>query len=121
MEPLLAPAGLGMWQIGVALISGISAKEVVVSSFCVLFGIGNVNSAAGMMSLTAQLAEVGFGPLNAYCMMIFCLLYVPCAATIGTIKKETGSWKFTLKMILFQILVAWVVATLVYQIGSLFL
>lgn len=121
MEPLLASAGLGMWQMGVALISGISAKEVVVSSFCVLFGIGNVNSTAGMMSLTSQLAEVGFGPLNAYCMMIFCLLYVPCAATIGTIKKETGSWKFTLKMMFFQILVAWGIATLVYQIGSLFL
>lgn len=119
LEPILAPAGLGMWQIGVALISGISAKEVVVSSFCVLFGIGNVNSAAGMMSLTSQLADVGFGPLNAYCMMIFCLLYVPCAATIGTIKRETGSWKFTLKMILFQILVAWGVATVIYQIGSI--
>ena len=121
MEPLLAPAGLGMWQIGVALISGISAKEVVVSSFCVLFGIGNANSATGMMALTSQLAEVGFGPLNAYCMMIFCLLYVPCAATIGTIKKETRSWKFTLKMILFQILVAWGISTLVYQVGSLIL
>ena len=119
MEPVLAPAGLGMWQIGVALISGISAKEVVVSSFCVLFGIGNANSTAGMMTLTSQLAEVGFGPLNAYCMMIFCLLYVPCAATIGTIKKETHSWKFTLKMILFQILTAWGISTLVYQIGSI--
>ncbi|MFG6383203.1 MAG: ferrous iron transport protein B [Lachnospiraceae bacterium] len=121
MEPILAPAGLGMWQIGVALISGISAKEVVVSSFCVLFGINNINSTAGMAALTGQLAEVGFGPLNAYCMMIFCLLYVPCAATIGTIKKETNSKKFTLKMIIFQFLAAWLVATLIYQICSLFL
>ncbi len=119
MEPLLAPAGLGMWQIGVALISGISAKEVVVSSFCVLFGVSNINSSAGVMSLTSQLTEIGFGPLNAYSMMIFCLLYVPCAATIGIIKKETGSLKFTIKMIIFQILVAWGAATLVYQIGSL--
>ena len=118
MEPILAPAGLGMWQIGVALISGISAKEVVVSSFCVLFGINNVNSTAGMLSLTGQLAEVGFGPLNAYCMMVFCLLYVPCAATIGTIKKETGSMKFTLKMLIFQLVTAWLVSVLVYQIGS---
>ena len=119
LEPVLAPAGLGMWQIGVALISGISAKEVVVSSFCVLFGVSNVNSAAGMAALTGQLAEAGFGPLNAYCMMIFCLLYVPCAATIGTIKKETGSLKFTLKMLLFQLGVAWIMAVLVYQAGSL--
>ena len=118
MEPVLAPAGLGMWQIGVALISGISAKEVVVSSFCVLFGISNVNSASGMLSLTGHLAEMGFGSLNAYCMMVFCLLYVPCAATIGTIKKETGSMKFTLKMILFQLGTAWLAAVLVYQVGS---
>ncbi len=121
MEPILAPAGLGMWQIGVALISGISAKEVVVSSFCVLFGVSNVNSAAGMTALTGQLAEVGFGPLNAYCMMLFCLLYVPCAATIGTIKKETGSMKFTLKMLAFQMVLAWLVSVLVYQAGSMFL
>ena len=80
-----------MWQIGVALISGISAKEVVVSSFCVLFGINNVNSAAGMAAMSEQLAQVGFGPLNAYSMMVFCLLYVPCAATIGTIKRELKS------------------------------
>lgn len=121
MVPILAPAGLGMWQIGVTLISGISAKEVVVSSFFVLFGIGNANSASGMMALTSQLSEVGFGPLNAYCMMIFCLLYVPCAATIGTIKKETGSLAFTLKVIAFQLIAAWSLATLVFQIGSLFL
>ncbi|MCI8495099.1 MAG: ferrous iron transport protein B [Lachnospiraceae bacterium] len=120
MEPILAPAGLGMWQIGVALISGISAKEVVVSSFCVLFGINNVNSAAGMASMTQQLAQVGFGPLNAYSMMVFCLLYIPCAATIGTIRRETRSIKFTLKMMVFQLLVAWTASVFVYQIGSLF-
>ncbi len=119
MEPLLAPAGLGMWQIGVALISGISAKEVVVSSFCVLFGINNVNSAAGMAVLTDQLAQAGFGPLNAYAMMVFCLLYIPCAATIGTIRKETRSLKFTLQMMGFQLLAAWTASVLVYQIGSL--
>lgn len=121
MEPILAPAGLGMWQIGVALISGISAKEVVVSSFCVLFGINNVNSAAGMAAMSEQLAQVGFGPLNAYSMMVFCLLYVPCAATIGTIKRESHSLTFTLKMIVFQLVVAWLAAVLVYQAGSLFL
>ena len=121
MEPILAPAGLGMWQIGVALISGISAKEVVVSSFCVLFGINNINSASGMAAMSEQLAQVGFGQLNAYSMMVFCLLYIPCAATIGTIKRESHSLTFTLKMIVFQLVVAWLAAVLVYQAGSLFL
>ena len=121
LEPLLAPAGLGLWQIGVALISGISAKEVVVSSFCVLFGISNANSAVGMTALTEQLSAYGFGALNAYCLMLFCLLYTPCAATIGTIKKEANSLGFALKAVVFQLLVAWAAAVLVYQVGNLFL
>ena len=120
--PLLAPAGLGMWQIGVALLSGISAKEIVVSSFAVLFGVSNANSSAGMAAVVSNIHAVNpaFGPLNAYCLMLFCLLYVPCVATIATIKKESGSTGFTLKMIAFQMLLAWTVSTLVFQIGSLF-
>ncbi|MCR1840729.1 ferrous iron transport protein B [Murimonas intestini] len=118
-EPLLAPAGLGLWQIGVALISGLSAKEVVVSSFAVLFGVGNANSAAGMAQIVQNLSVYGFGALNAYALMVFCLLYTPCAATIGTIRKETHSWKFTFMMIAFQLLLAWGCAVLVFQAGSL--
>ena len=123
LEPVMRPAGLGMWQIIVSLIAGISAKEVVVSSFSVLFGISNASSAAGMDTIiyNLRLADPSFGPLNAYCMMIFCLLYVPCAAAMATIRKESGSGKFTLKLALFQIFFAWLMATLVFQIGSLFL
>lgn len=121
LVPVLAPAGLGMWQIGVALLSGISAKEVVVSSFAVLFGVANANSQAGMAIIVENVRRLnpGFGALNAYCLMLFCLLYVPCVATVATVKKESGSWAFTLKMIAFQLLLAWSVATVTYQIGSL--
>ena len=115
---LLVPAGLGSWQIVVALISGISAKEVVVSSFSVLYGIGNINSAGGMAQLGTALSASGFGPVNAYALMIFCLLYTPCAATITTIKRETHSWKWTCGMMAFQLIVAWVAAVAVYQVGS---
>lgn len=87
LAPLLAPAGLGQWQIAVALISGLSAKEVVVSSFSVLYGIGNINSVQGMELLSTRLASAGFGALNAYALLIFCLLYTPCVAAIGTIKR----------------------------------
>jgi ferrous iron transport protein B len=117
--PVLAPAGLGMWQVVLALISGIAAKEVVVSSFSVLFRVNNITTAAGMASLTAILAERGFGPLNAYAMMVFCLLYVPCAATIGVIQREMQSLKWTLFTIVFQLGVAWLVSTCIYQIGRL--
>lgn len=122
LVPVLKPAGLGMWQIGVALLSGLSAKEVVVSSFAVLFGVANANSDAGMAAIVSNIQSInpGFGALNAYCLMLFCLLYVPCAATVATVKKESGSWKFTGKMIAFQLVLAWMVTTIVYQIGNFF-
>ncbi len=122
LVPVLKPAGLGMWQIGVALLSGLSAKEVVVSSFAVLFGVANANSDAGMAAIVSNIQSInpGFGALNAYCLMLFCLLYVPCAATVATVKKESGSWKFTGKMIVFQLVLAWMVTTIVYQIGNFF-
>lgn len=119
LVPVLKPAGLGSWQIAVALISGISAKEVVVSSFSVLYGINNINSAAGMAQLTGVLEAAGFGSVNAYALMIFCLLYTPCVAAIGTLKRETRSWKITGLMVLFQLVLAWGAAVLVYQAGSL--
>ena len=119
LVPVFVPLGLGYWQIAVALIAGISAKEVVVSSFAVLFAIPNINSPSGMDTLVGILGAQGFGSLNAYCMMIFCLLYVPCAATLATVKKESGSWKWTGFTALFQLSVAWVITFAVYQIGSL--
>jgi ferrous iron transport protein B len=120
LAPVLAPAGLGMWQVVVALISGIAAKEVVVSSFSVLFQIGNVTSPEGMTSLTNALVEYGFGALNAYSLMVFSLLYIPCAATIGVIQREMRSIKWTVFTILFQLGIAYLISTLVFQIGSRF-
>lgn len=119
--PILAPAGIGLWQIGVCLISGLAAKEVVVSSFCVLFGISNINSESGMLALKDQLSMYGFGPANAYALMIFCLLYTPCIATLATVKRELKSTKWMIASVALQLSVAWGVATLFYQIASLFL
>lgn len=121
LAPLLVPAGLGLWQIVVALISGIAAKEVVVASLSVLYGISNINSAEGMSEMITQLAQAGFTQLNAYTLMVFCLLYTPCVASIVTIKKETNSTKAMCFSIIFQMAVAYVMAVIVYQIGSLIL
>ncbi len=118
LEPVMSTAGLGYWQIVVALISGIAAKEVVVSSMSVLYGIGNIASAAGMASLAAVLAGSGFTAINAYSMMIFCLMYVPCAATIATIHRETKSLKWTLIAVSMQLGAAWLCSTLFYMIAS---
>lgn len=119
LVPVFTPIGLGYWQIIVALISGIAAKEIVVSSTSVLFGISNINSAEGMSSMVAALGAMGFGSVNAYAFMVFCLLYVPCAASLATIRKETESTRFMLGAMLFQLLVAWVAAFLVFQVGGM--
>ena len=100
-----------------ALIAGISAKEVVVSSCAVLFGVPNINSGAGMDTLVGILSASGFGQLNAFCLMVFCLLYIPCAAALATIRKESGSTRWMLLSALFQLVVAWVVTFIVYRIG----
>ena len=121
LTPFFAPIGLGFWQIAVALIAGISAKEVVVSSCAVLFGIVNASSPAGMAAFASALEGIGFGPFNALCLMVFCLLYIPCAAALATIRKESGSWAWMGFTALFQLAVAWVVTFLVYQVGMLIL
>lgn len=119
LVPFFAPIGLGFWQIAVALIAGISAKEVVVSSCAVLLGVSNINSGAGMDTLEGILGSAGFGQLNAFCLMIFCLLYIPCMAALATIRKESGSTRWMLLSAMFQLVVAWIVTFAVYQVGIL--
>lgn len=119
--PFFKPLGLGYWQIVVALISGIAAKEVVVSSCSVLFGIQNITTAHGMDSFVTLLGTMGFGAANAYALMVFCLLYVPCTATIATIHREVQSTKVTFGIILFQLAVAWVVSFIAFHVAGLFL
>ena len=118
--PVFQPVGLGYWQIIVALIAGIAAKEVVVSSCSVLFGIQNITTAHGMTAMAASLGAIGFGPENAYALMTFCLLYVPCTATIATIHRELQSWKSTGFILLYQLCTAWIISFIVYHIASLF-
>lgn len=118
LVPVFRPIGLGFWQICLALLAGISAKEVVVSSCAVLFGITNASSGAGMTEFTAALEAIGFTSLNALCLMVFCLLYVPCAAALATIHKESGSWKWTFFEAFFQLATAWVVTFAAYHLLS---
>ena len=117
IAPALSPAGLGYWQVAVALIAGIAAKEVVVSSMSVLFGISNITSGAGMAELSGALGAMGFTAVNAYSFMLFALLYIPCIATIATIKKEAGR-RYAWLNALLQVCTAWLVSTAFYTIFS---
>ena len=117
LVPLLAPAGLGLWQIAVMLISGLAAKEVVASSFMVLFQVSSSSDA----NIVHMLSGMGLTSLNAYCLLVFCLLYTPCLATVMTIRKETESTRWTLGLVAFQMVFAWAVAVIIFQTGSLLL
>jgi len=114
VEPLLKPLGFD-WKISVALIFGLVAKEIVVASIGVLYGTGE-NSEALSERL---IADPGITALSSLSLMAFSLLYMPCVATVGVIKKETGSWKWTIFAIIYGIAVAWITAFIIYQGGRL--
>ena len=119
LVPVLKPAGLGFWQIAVALIAGIAAKEVVVSSTGVLFGAPNAASAAGRAAIYGSFQNIGFGAVNAVSLMLFCLLYIPCVATIATIRREAGArWSWV--SVALHLSTAWLVSAAFYTIASLF-
>lgn len=121
MAPLLRPAGLGSWQTAVALLSGLTAKEVVVSSFFVLYGIPDIAAAGGgrAVRLASALRETGFGAANACALMVFCLFYPPCMAALSVICKESDSFLWTVGMVLLELMIAWAAAVAVFQAGSL--
>ena len=114
IAPFLAPCGFGSWQAAVSLLTGLIAKEAVVSSMAMFYGFSTLDGASAIAS-----ALVGFRPLSALSFLIFVLLYVPCIAAVSTIRKEMNSLKWTLATILWQILCAYLVSMLVFQIGTL--
>ena len=89
------------------------------SNFSCVYGISNITAGTGLTELAHILSLQGFGPVNAYALMVFCLMYTPCVAAIGTIKRETKSLSWTGGMVLFQLAAAWIMAVIVFQVGSL--
>ena len=102
IAPIFAPLGFGDWRISTALISGFMAKESVVSTLGVLFGTSSISSV-----LT---------PLSAASLLAFCLLYTPCVAAITSVKRELGTM-WAIWVVIFQCVVAWIVAFIVHTIG----
>lgn len=115
IEPIIKPLGLD-WKMGVGLLSGVGAKELVVSTLGVLYtNDGNLDDDA-LPERIAQQSDIT--PLIAFAYMLFTLLYFPCIATLAAIRQETGSWKWPLFAACYTTVLAWIVAFLVYQIGS---
>ncbi len=113
IEPVIEPMGFD-WKMGIGILSGVGAKELVVSTLSVLYTneeeVESVNLAE----------RIPITPLVAFCYMLFVLIYFPCIATIAAIKNESGGWKWAIFTAVYTTALAWVVAFAVYQTGSLF-
>jgi ferrous iron transport protein B len=110
LAPLLRPAGFGHWWAAVSLAAGVVAKEIVVSTMGAIHGTGP----EGIVEVLRQ----SFTPLSAYAFMVMSLVYIPCVATIAAIKRETN-WRWALLAIGYTLVLGWVLAVLIYQVGRL--
>ena len=124
ITPLFKPLGFNNWKIAVSLMAGFVAKEIVVGTLGTLYSVAP--PAGSSFSLRKALQEDRrpdgtklFNPLSSYALMVFILLYIPCVATIGAIKRETNSWRWPIFTIFYTTLVAWIAAFIIYQGGKL--
>jgi ferrous iron transport protein B len=131
IEPFIAPLGFD-WRMGVSLITGAAAKEVVVSTMGVLFGSSHYHENGNPKTLGTELQmatytegpKVGqklFTPLTGISYLLFILIYMPCVAVVATVNRESGSWKWALFLITYTTLLAWMLSFAVFQIGNLIL
>lgn len=126
IEPVIRPLGFD-WKMGVSLVAGSAAKEVVVSTMAVLNQTGTDDGNKGLISkLQAQVHTSGasmgkpiYTPLVAFSFMIFILIYFPCIAVIAAIRKESGRWKWPAFLAVYTTALAWLAAFAIYQVGSL--
>ena len=114
IEPVIEPLGFD-WKMGIGILSGVGAKELVVSTLGVLYtnddDIDSVNLSE----------RIPITPLVAYCYMLFVLIYFPCIATLAAIRQESGSWKWAVFAATYTTILAWIIAFAIHQIGSLFI
>ncbi|MEI7982152.1 MAG: ferrous iron transport protein B [Bacteroidota bacterium] len=129
LEPVIAPLGFD-WRMGVSLITGAAAKEVVVSTLGVLFGSSHYHEQGQSQNLGLQLktATYGYGshkdqkiftPLAGISFLLFILIYMPCIAVVATVTRESGSWKWALFLISYTTTLAWIISFTVFRLGTL--
>ncbi|MFW9817662.1 MAG: nucleoside recognition domain-containing protein, partial [Candidatus Thorarchaeota archaeon] len=111
-QPLFGPLGFS-WQVVMGLIFGFIAKEAVIQALAIVYAVGGVALETALVT--------SMSPLIAITLMVFVLLYIPCLATVGAIRKETGSWKWTGFSVAYQLMLAYVVAMFVVIIGGWFI
>lgn len=121
IEPVMEPLGFD-WRLSVSVISGVAAKEVVVSTLGVLFQTENQDHSSLVGKIQSETDNKGnplFTPLVAFSFMLFILTYFPCIGVVSAIRRESGSWKWSAFIVLYTTGVAWLLSFSVYQIGTL--
>ena len=129
ISPVMKPLGFD-WKMSVSILSGVAAKEIVISTLGVLYQADETHptkSPSLVEKLQTQTYETGpkkgekvFNPVVAFAFMVFVLLYFPCIAVIVTISKEAGHWKWGLFTVFYTTIIAWLISFMVYQVGSFF-
>jgi len=120
IEPIFKPCGFD-WRIDIALIAGFAAKEVIISTMGIVYGISDIENDGDDVSLRKKLKnDALYNSRNMLALMIFVLTYVPCMATLAVVKKELHKWKYPLFMATYTLIVAWILAVLIYQISGIF-
>jgi ferrous iron transport protein B len=127
IEPVMRPLGFD-WKMSVAILTGVAAKEITVGTLGVLYQVGadaDETSASLIQKLQQQTYYEGhrkgekvFTPLVAFSFMLFILIYFPCIAVVAAIKKESGSWKWAVFIVVYTTTLAYLVSLIVFQIGS---
>jgi len=130
IEPVIQPLGFD-WKMGISLVTGMAAKELVVSTMGVLYQVGEDTAEDSkdlinkLQSHTYQYGDKKgqkvFTPLIAYSFMLFILIYFPCVAVIAAIKKESGGWKWAIFTMVYTTGLAYLISFVVYQVGSIFI
>jgi ferrous iron transport protein B len=123
IEPVMKPLGFD-WKMTISVLSGLAAKEIVVSTMGVLYQSNdNTRQNSLVEKIQTQTDSSGtkvFSPLLAFCFMLFILIYFPCIGVIAAIKREADSWKWALFTVLYTTSAAWIISFSVYQIGHIF-
>ncbi|MCX6223801.1 MAG: ferrous iron transport protein B [Bacteroidia bacterium] len=125
VQPVLAPLGFD-WKMSVAVLSGIAAKEVVVSTIGVLYQDGDTGTSLQVRMMKSKHAEGRLKGQDVFTLraglafMLFVLIYVPCIAVLAAIRRESGKWKWSALMVGYMTFLAWIVARLGYFVTGLF-
>lgn len=117
IAPIFSPLGFGEWRPAISLITGFAAKEAVIGTMGILYGVGEEGALEGGL-LGHEVLAADFTGLSALAFLVFALLYIPCMATVATVQKEAGT-KWMWVVIGWTTGIAYVMALLVYQVGSL--